>query len=66
MKIILEKDDWYNIALISQNKANKKYFVLFEAIKKILNLEPKEPTEPTSNSGFLIYCVNSGKIIVLS
>lgn len=33
MKMILEEDDWYNIALIFQSKANKNYFMLFQAVE---------------------------------
>lgn len=61
--MISEEDDWYNTALIWQSKANKNYFMLFQAVEKPSN---PEPTEPTSNSGFTIYCIKSGKLIVLS
>lgn len=33
--MILDEDDWYNIVFTSQSQANKKYFILFQAVDNL-------------------------------
>lgn len=35
MKMILNEDDWNSIALKCQSKANKNYFMLFQAAENL-------------------------------